>query len=61
MLETSRRLVLRYDRGQFSFRHFDHDANDENLLELARALNSFQTDTAEEVLHTTVYEFGMPM
>ena len=45
----STNLVLRFNPGQFTFRHFDHTANDEQLFNLARKVNSFQEDDAQIV------------
>jgi hypothetical protein len=63
MLPISRRLVLRYDQGQFTFRHFsevpDQATNNANLYNLAMQLNAFQTDPVETVLHVTAYQFGL--
>jgi len=53
-----RRLVLRYDPGQFTFRHFDHNASDEQLFELAHQLNSFQEDELYQVVKIRTVLFG---
>ena len=52
-----KRLVLEYDDGQMTFRHINHSAEYAQLLNLANAINSFQTDTANRVLLVTVTEF----
>jgi len=49
-LNEGRRIVLRYDPGQFTFRNFATNANNSQLLELARQLNSFQEDEVDQVL-----------
>lgn len=54
MHEISRRLVLRYDPGQFSFRHFDVLATDEELFELANLLNSVQEDDVHQITKVRV-------
>ena len=58
MLETSRRLVLRYEAGQFTFRHANEAASDEQLYNLARQLNVFQDDDLDSVVKVRVYEFS---
>jgi hypothetical protein len=57
MTPVSRRLVLRYDPGQFSFRHFDQTANDTQLFNLAQALNAFQEDALDSVVRVVVTSF----
>jgi hypothetical protein len=57
MLESARRLVLRYDPGQFTFRHFDETASDAQLYELAHQLNAFQECDVDKVLKVRVLEF----
>ena len=57
-LQTSNRLVLRYDPGQFSFRQFVSHASDEQLYNLALALNSFQEDPVRKILKVQEYELG---
>jgi len=58
MLETSRRLILRYDTGQFTFRHASEAATDEQLYNLAHNLNAFQEDDLDSVVKVRVYEFS---
>jgi len=58
-LETSNRLVLRYDPGQFSFRHFVVHANDEQMYNLALALNSFQDEPVRKILKVQEYELAV--
>jgi hypothetical protein len=57
MLEISKKLVLCYDPGQFTFRHFSATATDAQLYNLAVQLNGFQTCALDKVLKTRVYEF----
>ena len=52
-----KRLVLRYDRGQSTFRQFDHGADYAQLLDLARAINLFQADAANQVLLVTATKY----
>ena len=54
MHEVSRRLILRYNPGQFSFRHFDVTATDEELFDLATQLNSVQEDEAHQIVKVRV-------
>jgi hypothetical protein len=57
MVEVAKRLVLRYDPGQFTFRHFLVTATDEQLYNLAMQLNSFQECAVDTILKTRVMEF----
>jgi len=56
LAEVNRRLVLRYDPGQFTFRHFIQTSSDTQLFELAQALNEFQEDTAVRILKVQTFE-----
>ena len=56
MFETSRRLVLRYDPGQFTFRHFEAIATDAELYALARQLNSVQEDEVDKIVKVQVFQ-----
>ncbi|MCL2572563.1 MAG: hypothetical protein FWE11_09190 [Defluviitaleaceae bacterium] len=56
MNEFQRRLVLRYDPGQFTFRHFDVIASDEELYALARQLNSLQEDEVKQIVKVQVLQ-----
>lgn len=56
-MPEERRLILRYDPGQFTFRHFNHSASDEQLYELAHQLNTFQVDTLAQVVKTRIVYF----
>jgi len=57
MLEAPKRLVLRYDPGQFTFHNFDNSATDEQLYGLARLLNAFQECEVDEILSVRTFEF----
>ena len=54
--EVNRRLVLRYEPGQFTFRKFIHTASDAQLHDLAHAINRFQEDELVKVLKVQVFE-----
>ena len=56
MFESSRRLVLRYDPGQFTFRHFDPTATDAELYALARQLNSVQEDAVDKIVKVQIFQ-----
>ena len=56
LIETSRRLVLRYDEGQFTFSRIDHMADDEQLYGLANYINSLQDDEKEQVVKVQVFQ-----
>ena len=56
LVESNRRLVLRYDPGQFTFRHFVHTASDEQLYDLAQGLNAFQEEEVKRVLKVQTFE-----
>jgi len=56
--EINRRLVLRYDPGQFTFRNFRHTASDAQLFELAQGLNAFQECELEKVLRIQTFEMS---
>ncbi|MCL2218018.1 MAG: hypothetical protein FWB91_13510 [Defluviitaleaceae bacterium] len=58
MPPEEKRLILRYDPGQFTFRHFNHNASDEQLYELANLLNTFQEDDLAQVVKTRTIFFG---
>jgi hypothetical protein len=53
-IETSRRLVLRYDEGQFSFNRFDEAAGADELYTLANYINAVQADDLDKVVLITV-------
>jgi len=55
--EVSKRLVLRFNRGQMSFRHLSVNASDEQLFELAHNLNAFQVDEAVRVVKVQTMQF----
>jgi len=54
MNEISRRLVLRYDPGQYTFRNFDIAATPEELHDLAIYVNAIQEDVADQILMVRV-------
>jgi len=56
MNEFSKRLVLRYNPGQFTFRHFDVLASDEGLYNLGRQLNAVQEDEVDKILKIQVFQ-----
>ena len=56
LVENNRRLVLRYDPGQFTFRKFAHTASDAQLYDLANRLNSFQEEPVAQVLKVQTFE-----
>ncbi|MCL2197644.1 MAG: hypothetical protein FWB80_01860 [Defluviitaleaceae bacterium] len=57
MLERAKRLVLRYDPGQFTFSNFAITASDDQLLGLAKLLNGFQECPVYKVLKVRTFEF----
>ena len=56
MFELSKRIVLRYKPGQFSFRSFDSQAADPELHALALQLNSVQEDEVEQIVKVQVLQ-----
>ena len=56
MNEMSRRIALRYQPGVFSFRHFDVQATDEELYNLAMQLNSVQEDEVKQIVKIRVLQ-----
>ena len=56
LIETNRRLVLRYDPGQFTFRHFVQTSSDSQMYALAQGLNAFQEDEVKKVLKVQTFE-----
>ena len=56
-METDKRLVLRYENGQFTFRGLAESAGDEELLRLAHGLNAFQDDPLKRVVKVKVIQF----
>ena len=57
MVEISKRLILRFDEGQFTFRAFDPQATDEQLFNLAGKLNALQEDEAKQIATVSVIQF----
>ena len=56
-METDKRLVLRFENGQFTFRGLAQSANDEELFRLALGLNAFQDDPVKSVVKVKVIQF----
>ena len=56
-METDKRLVLRFENGQFTFRGLARTANDEELFSLAKGLNAFQDDPVKSVVKIKVIRF----
>ena len=56
MNEYSKRLVLRYNPGVFTFRHFDAQATDTELFNLGTQLNSVQEDDVHQILKVRVLQ-----
>ena len=55
MNEYCERLVLRYDPGQYTFRHYDNNASDAQLYALARQLNSVQAEEVKKITKVQVF------
>ena len=56
-METDKRLVLRFENGQFTFRGIANTANDEELFGLAKGLNAFQDDPVKSIIKIKVIQF----
>ena len=56
MNEFERRIVLSYNPGVFSFRHFDVLATDTELYNLASQINSIQEDSVHRILKVRVFQ-----
>ena len=56
-METDKRLVLRFENGQFTFRGIANTANDEELFGLAKGLNAFQDDPVKNIIKIKVIQF----
>ena len=56
-METDKRLVLRFENGQFTFRGLAGAASDEELFELAHGLNAFQDDPVKNIVKIKVIQF----
>jgi len=54
--EINRTLQLRYDPGQFTFRHFSHHATDAELYDLVQHINAFQEDEVKQVVRVVTLE-----
>ena len=46
----SRKLVLKYNDGQFTFKNFNNAATDTQLHDLAMRLNAFQSTPVSKVI-----------
>jgi len=57
-MPAEKRLILRYNPGQFTFRHFNHNASDQQLYDLARQLNTFQENALAQVVKVRTIFFG---
>ena len=60
LVETSRRLVLRFDEGQFAFSRYNHAATNEQLYGLAHYINALQEDDVEQVVQVRVLQLLQP-
>lgn len=56
-MKMESRLVLRYAKGQHTFRRFRADAADDNLRNLAKAINGFQDEHMTGLAKVTVTRF----
>ena len=56
-MDSDKRLVLRFENGQFTFRGLAQTASDEDLLSLAHGLNAFQEDPVKRVVKIKVIQF----
>ena len=54
---VDRRLVMRFEDGQNTFRHINPAASYAQLLRLARAINRFQDEPVHQIQLVTVQEF----
>ena len=50
---ASKRIVLVFEDGRFSFGQFDESASETAAYALAMAINAFQAETPDEVLLVT--------
>jgi len=53
-VETSNRIVLRFNPGQFTFRHYTPLATDQEVFDLAKQLNVFQEEEAKQIHRVVV-------
>ena len=56
-MEIDKRLVLRFENGQFTFRALAGTASDEELFNLAHGLNAFQEDPVKCIVKIKVIQF----
>ena len=54
---SDKRMVLEYEEGVMTFRHFMANAGIEQLLNLSEAINGFQEEEAKRVLLVTAVSF----
>lgn len=54
---VDKRIVLQYEHGRFTFRRIAPNASVSGLVELAKALNAFQTDPVKRVLLVASRDF----
>jgi len=57
MNNESKRLVLRYERGQASFGHINPSASPEQLHMLATAINTIQDEPVNQIAVVTTRQF----
>jgi hypothetical protein len=55
--EIGQKLILRYQKGQFTFRNFNNSATSERLHELAMLLNAFQQTPVRDVHVVRTFNF----
>jgi hypothetical protein len=56
LTEVNRRLRLDYNPGVFTFRNFVHTSSDQQLFDLATALNRFQDTPVARILKVQTFE-----
>ena len=57
MVEISKRLVLHFEQGQFTFRAFDPAATNEQLFNLAQKINILQIDEVKQITTVSIMKF----
>ena len=57
MVEISKRLILRFEEGQFTFRAFDQAATNEQLFNLASNINILQEEETKQIITVSVMQF----
>jgi hypothetical protein len=53
----NRKLILKYNEGQFTFRNFNNAATDAQLHDLAMRLNAFQITKANKIIKVRTFAF----